>query len=114
MIALTLPEPPSSNRYWRVYRGRAVLSKEALAYREAVAEVAVREGVQPIEGPIAVSLDWYRGRRAGDLDNRLKQVLDSLQGIAYENDSQVIRLTAARFDAPRNGRLEVRVEAVAA
>ena len=62
--------------------------------------------------PIAVSLTWYRGRRAGDLDNRLKQVLDALQGLCYVDDKQIVELHAHRKDAPRRGRLEVTAYAV--
>ena len=43
LARLVLPEPPSANRYWRtvLVRGRAttLLSKEARAYRRAVAEL---------------------------------------------------------------------------
>lgn len=118
VLRLTLPEPPSSNRYWRHARGRTYLSSEATTYRRTVAEAYAGSdrgtAVAFPEQAIAVSLTWYRGRRSGDLDNRIKQVLDSLQGIAYTNDAQIVELHAYRQDAPRHGRLEVTVYALRA
>lgn len=99
MIELTLPEPPSANRYWKVWRGRAVKSKEARAYALQVKYLAIQQHVRaPITGDVALTVHWYRARRAGDLDNRLKCLLDSLKGITYADDKQVRRFTAERFD----------------
>ena len=115
-LILTLPEPPSSNRYWRyaIVRKRPVvlLSAEARAYRKAV-----REGTEPcipwdhfpLMGPVAITLTWYRGRKSGDLDNRIKQVLDALKGIAYGDDAQVAHIWALRKDDKGNARVEVQV-----
>lgn len=116
-IRLTLPEPPSSNRYWRVFRGRAVKSRHAREYIETVAAAfdaqatnAEREAL-PLTGPVAVTLAWHRGARRGDLDNRLKVVCDSLAGLLYVNDRQIIELHASRHESPRAGRLVVEVRA---
>lgn len=77
-ITLHLPEPPSANRYWRHVGARVLLSREARAYRDAVANAALLARVRPLPAgvPCAVTLRWFRARRAGDLDNRLKQLLD--------------------------------------
>lgn len=113
VLCLRLPEPPSSNRYWRHARGRTYLSREAIDYRRAVAEAYAGQGQAAMfaDAPIVVSFTWYRSRRAGDLDNRAKQVLDALQGLAYANDAQIVELHAYRKDAPRRGRLMVQVYA---
>lgn len=79
-MKLTLPAPPSANRYWRNVRGRMVLSREAKDYKRAVGILAAH--LTPTTKPVAVLLDWYRGRKAGDLDNRLKQSLDATRGDA--------------------------------
>lgn len=111
MIPLTLPEPPSANRWWRNVNGRMVTSKEARVYKASVARTIAR----PLfTGPVTVSIDWYRGRKSGDLDKRLGVVLDALQGVLYENDSQIVELTARRFDDPGNPRIVVRVQPVGA
>ena len=99
MIHLSLPEPPSANRYWKVWRGRAVKSKEARAYAELVKYLAIQQRVKaPIHGDVEVTVKWYRQRRAGDLDNRIKILLDAMKGIAFVDDKQIRRIHAERFD----------------
>lgn len=110
MQTLTLPVPPSSNRWWRKFRNRMVLSPEARAYKENVAKLAGRYLIE--QGEISVSIDWYRQRRSGDLDKRQNILLDALQGVLFANDSQVVELHARRFDDPKNPRIVVTVERV--
>jgi crossover junction endodeoxyribonuclease RusA len=99
VIHLSLPEPPSANRYWRVFRGRAVKSAEARAYVDIVKYHAAMQRVKaPISGDVILTVVWRRQRRAGDLDNRLKCLLDALKGIAFADDKQVKRIVAERFD----------------
>lgn len=108
-MRLTLPYPPLANRYWRVWRGRAVKSPAARDYQSSV-RLANRR--KPIEGPVSVSVSVYRPWRRGDLDGALKVLLDALQGVAYADDSQVVRLHAERFEDKANPRVEVVVEPV--
>ena len=106
MIDLILPEPPSANRYWRVFRGRAVTSAEARAYKR---RVALTSRCRPLDGPVAVTVRWFRGRKAGDLDNRLKCLLDALKGVAFADDRQVAEIHAYRYEDRVTPRVEVRV-----
>jgi len=66
---------------------------------------------RPIRKPndVVLVLDWYRVNALGDLSNRIKIVEDALQGAAYDNDSQVRRIIAERFDDADRPRLEVGV-----
>lgn len=100
MKVLSLPVPPAANRYWRNFRGRMVKSKEARLYREAIWQLAFRwrKHLVPAGQKVAVRIVWTRRKRIGDLDNRLKVLLDSLQGIAWEDDKQVSLLEAVRVD----------------
>lgn len=110
--SITLPFPPSANRYWRMFRNRMTVSAEARAYQLEVFFQVVEghDGIpQPIDGPVAVTLRVYRPRRSGDLDNRLKVVLDAMQGLLYHDDSQIVELHAHRFDDPDCPRVEVDV-----
>ena len=92
----SLPYPPSANRYWRVFRGRPVKSKEA---REYQADVQARYRPSPTTKDVCVQVEVYRPAKRRDLDNCLKVVLDALQGIAYENDGQIVQLVARRYDS---------------
>lgn len=115
IVRLTLPEPPSTNRYWRVWRNRAVKSAEAHAYIATVAAAVAHQTTieqrasLPLVGPVAVVLAWHRGARRGDLDNRCKVALDALKGCVFVDDSQVVALTMTRHESPRRGRLDVEV-----
>lgn len=102
-VTLTLPEPPSANRWWRHVGPRVLLSREAREYQRHVALLCAAQRVRPVPAPAAVRVEvtWYRGRRAGDLDKRLGVLFDALQGSAYENDAQVAEIRAARIDRPR-------------
>jgi crossover junction endodeoxyribonuclease RusA len=105
---LTLPVPPSANTYWRHVGSRVLLSAGARQYRVAVASVCIQAGVRPIAGPVALTLRWYRARRAGDLDNRVKQLLDSLRGYGFADDSQIEEIHAYRDDTePESARVVV-------
>ncbi len=117
LFHLVVPEPPSANRYWRsiAIRGqvRVLLSAEARRYRIAVREAFERSAGWELRKPfphvtVHVTLAWYRSRRSGDLDNRIKQVLDAVKGMAYDDDDQVVSLAATRHDDPsRKGEVEV-------
>lgn len=100
---IRFPEPPSANRYWRSYRGRVVVSPEAKAYKEAVWVVAKRAKLQPLTGDVALTLVWHRGRRSGDLSNRIKVLEDALRGLWYADDKQVASIHATRQESPGDG-----------
>lgn len=134
-IVLTLPYPISANRYWRSFvpRGHAraivTLSDEAKAYKEQVNLLAWQQGVrEPIEGRVAVEIDLYpqrpldwakRARKdpAGwddtvqclDLDNANKVLLDSLKGVAIDDDKWVRRITSQRMEPDGVGRVVIRI-----
>ena len=137
MIELTLPYPISANRYWRPVKVAnhitIVPTKEAKAYREEVALLARVAGVrQPIRGRVAVGIrlfpnrpqDWVKRARVDpiawddtvqciDLDNANKVLLDSLKGIAFEDDSWVRRLQSERMEPDGAARVVIRIMAIA-
>lgn len=137
MIRLTLPIPPSSNRYWatRVMGRRAItyVTSEAKAYREDVAWRARLAGVQPIDGRVALTIhlyphrpqDWAKRQRkapetwddtvrAIDLGNCEKVLSDALNGVAWIDDSQHRRIVLERMPPDERGaRVEVEIEAIA-
>ena len=74
------PLPPSANVYWRVWRGRVVVSDEARAYKTTLAMLAKCDGAKPLTGPVAVTVRVFRERK-GDRDNRLKVLLAKKTGV---------------------------------
>lgn len=95
MKRLTLPYPPSLNNLYLTIRGGRVLSPEGRSYKKHVAVLA--RGVTKTLEPVAITIDVYRPRKAGDLDNSLKVVLDSFTGIAYSDDWQFFIERAGQF-----------------
>jgi crossover junction endodeoxyribonuclease RusA len=109
-LTLTLPYPPSANRYWRNYRGITVTSEEARAYKQEVGYRARTAGLTPLQGDVILRLDIYRPRKVGDLDNRIKLLIDSLNGFAWGDDSQIVEIHARRFDDKKQPRVDVTIE----
>ena len=108
--SVILPLPPTVNHYYvNTGRGGRALSPGARDYK-AAAEMAVhRAHLVRYAGPVAVTLHVYRERAAGDLDNRIKLTLDSLNGHAWRDDAQVVELHAYRHDDAANPRVEVEI-----
>jgi crossover junction endodeoxyribonuclease RusA len=104
-ITLTLPVPPSVNRYWTYQRGRVYTSDEARAYKQEVALLC--RHVEKLRGAVAMNISVYRPRKAGDLDNYLKVLLDALNGILYEDDSAIVEICCFRYDDAKNPRVVV-------
>lgn len=81
------------------------------AHKALVAEAAQAAGLQPIPKgtPVAVDLGfgYQRPQRPTypvplgrpDVDNLVKLVLDALNGLAYDDDAQVVEVTARKFYA---------------
>lgn len=92
MIEFTLPYPPTVNTYWRHVNNRTILSKGAREYKAAVKDQAwLQKFAKLYEKPVRLTFVVYRpDNRRRDLDNLLKSMLDSLTGILYLDDSQVV------------------------
>ncbi len=110
-MRITLPYPPSVNHLFSTFRGRRIKSKEGRQYAKNVGVIALVKGLKPIDGPVSVRIDAYRKRKAGDLDNCLKSLFDSLKGIAWHDDAQIVHIEAQRFDDKYNPRVEVEIVA---
>lgn len=115
MIRLTLPFPPSANRYWRTtVRGSFVstyVSAEAKDFKEQVGWVCKAAGIrEPIAGRVRITVELYPARpqdwarrvkklgaawddsvRCIDLDNANKVLLDALKGVAIVDDGWPVR-----------------------
>ncbi len=111
--SVILPLPPSVNHYmYSTGRGGRALTPEARNWK-AAADIAIMHArLVCYAGPVAVHLHVYRERKVGDLDNRVKLTLDSLNGHAWGDDAQVVELHAYRHDDAANPRVEVTVTAV--
>lgn len=115
-IKLTLPVCPSANDWHRSVNNRWHLTHKARDYTKNIANLAYAQGCKAIPAPkeIDVEIVWYRARKSGDVDKRGAVLLDALQGIAYDNDSQIRSYLIVREEDKGNPRMEVCImEAVA-
>lgn len=113
-VNLILPMPPSTNHYWGLAvskKGRPFLylTQEARAYKALIKDIAGLETL--IYSEVSVTLKVFRARRAGDLENREKVLLDALQETVYANDRQIVEKHSYRFEDPKRPRVEVEIQA---
>lgn len=115
MNRLLLDYPVSANRYWRNMRGRMVRSSEATAYKKLAQQLAMIGRYKPLQGSVAVSLYLHtKTKKNGaasetrlDLDNCIKVALDCMNGIAYADDKQIIRIFAEIAEPMEGGGLSI-------
>lgn len=106
---IVLPYPPSVNGFYSVFRGRKILSKDGRIYKKSTALALNGARLQKIEGDVTCAIDLFRPRKAGDLDNYMKALLDTLKGHAFCDDSQISAIFAQRFDDKAEPRVELAV-----
>lgn len=108
-MMITLPLPPSANRYWRYTRGRVLVSREARAYRARCQTAALAQRVQMLDGDVEVRGVVYFENRRRDLDGAIKVLFDALEGVAYRNDRQVASIALERAIDRDRPRVEIRI-----
>src|SRR5690348_6727490 len=90
MIALSLPWPPSSNNYWTVARNRIINTPTARHYKFTIQHYCYAAGVKPLSGPLKAEVLFYPpDRRKRDGHNLIKILFDALEGLCFEDDSQI-------------------------
>ncbi len=111
MVTLTLPWPPSVNHYWRMWRGRMLISRKGRQYRDAVVAIVRATQVKPLLGPLAIHIELFPpDARRRDVDNALKALNDSLEhGGAFVDDSQIVWLLIEKSSNVRGGKVIVRI-----
>lgn len=122
MITFTVDGPAVPKQRPRISRGRAYTPKRTKDYEGRVLQEfrSSYQGFYPAFGKdvpvwICISIyqeipkSWSKKKRAraeageifplgrnGDIDNVAKSILDALNGFAYEDDCQVVRLTVSK------------------
>lgn len=104
-IRVQLPVPPSVNHYWRhvVAKGRVrvLVSAAGRQYKASVGARLMHLRVRPFPAGSRLTMHavvTFPDRRACDLDNRLKSLLDAMQGYAYADDAAFDRITIERAE----------------
>lgn len=110
-IEITLPYPPSVNAMWRYANGSVYSNRSAKEFKKEVKVLCFQNGIIPFgkEKKLCFTMRVFRPREIGDLDNRIKLILDALNKNAFYDDNQVIEIHAFRFTDKNNPRVEVEI-----
>ena len=109
MLTFDFPYPPSVNAYWLQSGKRRYISRRGVEFKKAVHQVL--EGVEGYGNqPVEVSIILYpRDKRLLDIDNCCKAILDSMNGVLFDDDQQVWKLTVERGQKIKGGGCKVSV-----
>lgn len=100
VFELTVPGDPLSKARPRVYKGHGITDRRTKnAENRVYSEFRRKYGnVPPIKGPVRVRLEfWMASQRSRDWDNLAKLATDALNGVAYEDDVQIIDARVLKF-----------------
>ena len=92
-VKLTVPGDPQSKGRPRVYQGHGITPAKTREAENRVYSEWRRQypDLLPYKGPVAITLIfWTLTRRGRDWDNLAKLFTDALNGVAYEDDRQII------------------------
>ena len=106
------PKPAPRPRFGR----RAYMPAEYVAYKAQIGELVKLQCTTPLTENLKLQITFRRkykvqSRRYGDLDNLVKGVLDSLNGILFLDDSQVVSLTAEKVQSHEVG-IDIDIDAI--
>jgi crossover junction endodeoxyribonuclease RusA len=99
VLRLEIPAiPPSVNHYWKARGKRRFLTKRAREWKGLVRRL-VRKQLphhKLLTGRLSVKVTLCVRYRRGDVDNRLKAILDAFNGLVWVDDRQVDFLSIER------------------
>ncbi|EJP3399460.1 RusA family crossover junction endodeoxyribonuclease [Salmonella enterica] len=109
---ISLPWPPSNNRYYRHNRGRTHISSEGQAYRDSVARI-IKDSMLDIglAASVKIRIECHMSdRRRRDLDNLQKAAFDALTKSGFWlDDRQVDYYSVKRMPIVKGGGLELTI-----
>lgn len=109
-LAFVVPGDPVPKARPRVVHGRTFTPERTRRAEQLVAAHARKAGARRLAGRVAVELRFFRATaRRCDLDNLCKAIMDSLNGVAWDDDDQVVELHAEKALDRERPRTEVLV-----
>lgn len=117
MLTIFLDYPPSTNRIWRQSKGRMYQPKEVVNYKMIAAWKARQQGAKPTDGNIEIEATLHpKTTKKGiasktriDLDNVCKIVLDSFNGVCYNDDKQITKIVLEVGEAIKDGGITITI-----
>lgn len=99
VFELSVPGDPLSKARPRVYNGHGVTDRRTRnAENRVYSEFRRKYGnVEPIKGPVRIRLKfWMASRHPRDWDNLAKLATDALNGVAYQDDVQIVEAQVSK------------------
>lgn len=119
MINITLKgEPRSTNNIYKTMcRGSfpsRYLSNEGRNLKEDYQwQIKQQYKDKPLKEELSIVIRTYHGtKRRSDWDNFHKLSMDSLTGLVYEDDSQIVRATVEKLYDKDNPRIEIELSTI--
>ena len=119
LIKFSLEIEPLPQTRPRFSRGRCFEPARMKEYKAKIRQAAVRAmaGLEPLTGAVKVLIKLCRkfkatSKRFGDLDNHAKAICDSLNGVCYVDDSQIVLCQIEKQTG--EAKVEVKIESVSA
>lgn len=114
MHIVLLGQPLSTNHIYKSHckfgRPNVYMSAEGKALSASYKyQIKSQLGIRtPLDQPLGIVVVLYFGdKRKRDIDNHSKILLDSMSGLAYEDDSQIQTLVVAKQYDKKNPRIEI-------
>lgn len=105
-------KPIPLNQMYRCFNGRYLKSKKGRETAEALQwELKEQWGAsKPLKSRVALNILLYFGdKRKRDIDAYLKILLDSMEGIVYEDDNQIVEMHVFKEYDKENPRVVIGV-----
>ena len=99
--------PPTANLIWRAAHGRNYLSARAASYYKLVALTTRGERVPDDWTSVDVEIIVQLTRKSGDVDNRIKPVLDALTRAGVWTDDSIVGRVSCELSQTGKGRTRV-------
>jgi len=106
-FTLTIPVRPKAKGRPRAGKYGMYTDKATREYEALIKQAWVDAGGPKFEGPVTLTLTFHKdhvdamvtetqetSNLRGDVDNYVKSLMDGLNGVAYEDDGQVVNLKA--------------------
>lgn len=106
-FTLKLPFKPKAKGRPRAGKYGMYTDKATREYENLVKETWVVAGAPKFDGPVTLTLTFHKSHidvtvseaseessLRGDVDNYVKSLMDGLNGVAYDDDGQVVNLKA--------------------
>ncbi len=106
-----LGNPQSNNSLYKAHGHFVYMTNRGKTLKESYQWQAIKQhGKKPLKGKLEVDMVLYFGnKRKHDADNYFKLILDSGNGILWEDDSQIYRLTVEKKLDIKRPRIELSI-----